>query len=380
MHRRTPPTVLLTASAAVLAATAGLARAQSTSFRVVPNAYADLEGSSAARAPLGWARSRIQYLLDSAELCQNFAAITNLRLRLDGGNFNVDAPVPKSFDATIVAYEVGLTPATLGATFAQNTAGAIPTTVFQGRLNVPAAFRTYPYPNPWAVDIPLATPFVHQRQNGNLLLDWDLANGTGDNWPADAIFVHASEARGDVTRIWADAACRSVRGDQLSFGITVGSGRGTVGQFLTVDHTATPAPGANIDLVYHVLGLDRRSLGGLPLPIALDALGFPGCQWNVENLVDQIGTGPAGSITWPIPNDPNLAGLPLFTQGLGFDSANAVAVPGQDAFQVRIGAAAPPPSGPLQMVHRGNYAGEPTGALSPTGYYGLVMGFAGLFQ
>jgi hypothetical protein len=354
--------------------------AQSTSFRVVPNAYADIEGTSASRAPLGWPTSRIQYLVDSGELCQNFAAITNLQLRLDGGNFNVDAPAAKTFDATITAYEVGLTPATMSPTWDQNTAGAAPTVIFQGPLNIPAAFRTYPYPNPWTVDVPLSVPFVHQRRNGNLLLDWDLANGTGENWPADAIFLHASEARGEVTRIWEDTSCRNGRGDQLSFGITVTSGRGTVGQFLTVDHTAAALPGTNVDLVYHVLGVQNQTLGGAALPIALDPLGFPGCQWNVGNLVDQVGQGPAGSITWPIPNDPMLEGLVLYTQGIGFDSMNAVAVPGQNAFQVRIGGAAPPLSGPLQMVHRGNFNGEPTGFLSPTGYYGLVMRFTGAFQ
>ena len=32
------------------------------------------------------------------------------------------------------------------------------------------------------------------------------------------------------------------------------------------------------------------------------------------------------------------------------------------------------------MLHRSNYAGHADGFLSPTGYYGLVMGFAGVFQ
>jgi hypothetical protein len=31
-------------------------------------------------------------------------------------------------------------------------------------------------------------------------------------------------------------------------------------------------------------------------------------------------------------------------------------------------------------VHRSNYTGQATGSLSPTGYYGLVVGFVGTFQ
>ena len=83
----------------------------------VPNGYENLEGTSAARTPFGWTSGRVQYLVDGAQLCPNGALITSLRLRLDGGNFNVDAPVAKTFTATIEAYEVPVTPATMSATF-----------------------------------------------------------------------------------------------------------------------------------------------------------------------------------------------------------------------------------------------------------------------
>lgn len=72
-------------------------------------------------------------------------------------------------------------------------------------------------------------------------------------------------------------------------------------------------------------------------------------------------------------------GLPLFTQAVAIDFATGTFVPSRNAFQVRLGDVVPP-SGPAQMVHRSNYTGQATGSLSPTGYYGLVVGFVGTFQ
>ena len=54
-------------------------------------------------------------------------------------------------------------------------------------------------------------------------------------------------------------------------------------------------------------------------------------------------------------------------------------MPSRNAWQIRLGASTPPTDGPVQMLHRGNYANQTTGFLSPTGYYGLVVGFRGQF-
>jgi hypothetical protein len=350
------------------------------SFRVVPNAYENLEGTSASQSPLGSSSSRIQYLVDSAQLCNSSALLTNLRLRLDGGNFNVDAPNPKTFTATIEAYEVPLTPRALTNDWSANVSGAVGTTVFQGALNVPAAFRQWPYPNPWVVDVPLQTPFIHQRINGNLLLDWNLTGGSGDSWPADGVFLRGDEARGETTRIWEDTNCASGQGDQLALDIPTSGNNGTIGLPLRVDFTGAPIPGGRIDFVYHNLGLSKDIFAGAALPLQLDAvIGSVNCQWNVSVIASQVSSGGSGTVGWPIPLNPSFVGTTLFVQSLGLVSASGSVVPSNNAWQIRVGNDQPPTDGPLQMLHRSNYTGQTTGFLSPTGYYGLVMGFAGGF-
>lgn len=362
-------------AAFLLLATAAVAVAQTAV--VVPNGYADLEGTSASRTPFGWSSGRVQYLVDGSQLCASTAVVTELQLRLDGGNFNVDAPVAKTFQCRIDAYEVPATPATMSSSWAVNIGAATAQTLYDGPLVVPAAARTFPYPNPWTLTIPLQAPLVYLRANGNLLLDLTVTGGAGDNWPADGFFFHATEARGEVTRIVDDAAC-SVAGSALAIDVPQVAGNGVVGGSLNVTHTAT-AGGPPIAFVYHALGLDNRQTGGVPLPVSLAALGAPACALHVDPLLGALVPTSAGGQVWPLPATPAAVGVPLFTQAIGIDFVSGALVPSRTAWQVRIGAATAP-AGPAQMVHRSNYTTQTTGSLSPTGYYGLVMRFVGAFQ
>lgn len=346
---------------------------------VVPNGYDQLEGTSASRTPFGWSSGRLQYLVDGDQLCPNLAVITNLQFRLDGGNFNLDAPVGKTFQATVVAYEVPIAPGTMSAQWANNLGVAIGTTIYSGPLTVPAASRQYPYPNPWSIDLVLPQPLIYQRSGGNLLLDLTVTGGTGDNWPADGFFFHGTEARGEVTKIWEDTSCTNGRGDTLSLAVPQVAGNGVLGGTLQVTHTATAAGGGAIDFVYHFLGLDHLQANSQPLPIALQGLGYPNCQQNVVPLLGQLLPVSAGQCVWALPADPTLVGLPLFTQAAGFDLGAGLAVPSRNSFQVRIGDVIAP-AGPAQMVHQSNYVAQTSGALSPTGYFGLVVRFVGTFQ
>jgi len=345
----------------------------------IPDGYENLEGTSAARTPFGWSSGRIQYLVDGARLCQTLALLTNIQFRLDGGNFNVDAPVGKTFQATLISYEVPLAPDAMTNTWATNIGAASGTILFQGALQIPPAARQYPYPNPWTIDIAFLQPYLYLRQNGNLLLDLEVVGGTGDNWPADGFFVHRTEARGEVTKIWEDPTCTNLRGDTLSLSVPQVLDNGVLGMQLTVQHSATPAVGGIIDFVCHFVGLDNRQSGALPLPIQFGNRGYPGCQLNVDTLVSQFVAANAGQCVWPIPASPTMLGLPLFTQAAGFDFAAGLAVPSRNAYQVRIGDVAPP-AAQAQMVHQSNYSGQTTGALSPTGFYGVVLRFVGSFQ
>jgi hypothetical protein len=327
---------------------------------------------------LGWSSGRVQYLVDGTQICQNIAVVTSLQLRLDGGNFNVDAPVAKSFQCTVDAYEVAVTPATMSSDWLSNIGAATPVNVFSGTLDVLAAFRQLPYPNPWVVEIVLDTPLVYQRANGNLMLDITVSGGSGDNWPADGFFFHASEARGEVTRIYDDANCATPSGS-LSLSVPQTLDNGVVGGFLQVNHTTSPIGGASLDFVLHVVSTENRTSGGQPLPLPLGSLGAPSCLLNLDYQIGTLVPAGAGGITWTLPNNPAAIGATVFTQGLALDTGGGGLVPSQESWQVRIGPAIPA-NGPAQMVHRSNYVNQTTGSLSPTGYYGLVMGFVGVFQ
>lgn len=346
---------------------------------VVPNGYELLEGTSAARTPFGWSSGRVQYLIDGAQLCSTFALLTNVQFRLDGGNFNVDAPTTKTFQATLVAYEVPITPSTMTNNWTNNIGAATGTTLFSGSLTVPGAQRVYPFPNPWTIDIPFLQAFLYQRGNGNLLLDLQVSGASGDTWPADGFFFHGVEPRGEITKIWEDNACTNARGDSLSLSVPQVLGNGVVGGQLQVQHTAVARLGGNLDFVYHGIGLDNRQHPSGPLPLGLAGFGFPGCQQNLDVLLGQLLATSSGSCLWNLPTSPTLVGLPLFTQGVAFDTAAGLAVPSRNAFMARIGAAVAPVA-PAQMVHQSNYVAQTTGSLSPTGYYGLVARFLGVFQ
>ncbi len=352
--------------------------APAQTLRVVPNGYESLEGTSAARTPLGWSSGRVQYLVDGAQLCPNLAVINAIRLRLDGGNFNIDAPAAKTFQATVDAYEVNVTPDTMSNDWLTNIGSAVPTNVYTGTLQVPMATRQWPFPNPFSVDIPLSQPLVYQRSNGNLLLDITVTGGSSDTWPADGFFFHATEARGEISRSWEDAAC-TAPGGSLELDVAQVQGNGVVGGTLVVGQTPMPSAGVSIPFVLHAVSLGNQQSGGIALPIALGAYQAPNCQWNVGDAVTSLVPGAAASQTWQLPATASAVGIALFTQAVGFATSADPVVPSRNAYQIRIGAATPPP-GPAQMVHRSNYTSQPTGFLSPSGYYGLVVGFVGTFQ
>lgn len=91
------------------------------------------------------------------------------------------------------------------------------------------------------------------------------------------------------------------------------------------------------------LGLSNTSFAGTPLPLALDALGMPGC-WLLQDLTFSNAVplamfgNTAAAITVPVPNQPGLAGLRAFFQAWavapGVNAAGAVFSGG---LEVRIG-------------------------------------------
>ncbi|MEZ5989725.1 MAG: sialidase family protein [Planctomycetota bacterium] len=100
-----------------------------------------------------------------------------------------------------------------------------------------------------------------------------------------------------------------------------------LGQTLNLLALSHPAKTAAVLL----LGVNDAMFGPIPLPLALDPLGMPGCrafQDLILSLAYQVDAQGVANLPLPIPNDKSLAGLPLYFQSfviaVGANKGNAV--------------------------------------------------------
>jgi PKD repeat protein len=205
------PSVLAIAAAAALALPSA---AQLT--LVAPNGYAAVEGN--ANNPYPWDRGsqsmRIQFVYDSAHFTGQGIVVpvrfTRLRYRPDawqtswsGGswpNVRIDmATCPTDHLAA-------------SSTFAANL-GPYVTTVHQGTVTVQPGSSSVAGPQPWHIDIALATPFVYDPAAGDLVLDIQL---DGSGWSGTAPLAdHVSSTAAPAplsTRVFSTAGATAATG------------------------------------------------------------------------------------------------------------------------------------------------------------------------
>jgi hypothetical protein len=79
----------------------------------------------------------------------------------------------------------------------------------------------------------------------------------------------------------------------------------------------TNLPASPLDLPFAFLGYDNASWNGQPLPLALDPLGFTGCQAWIAPALDFTLTNVAGTATlaFAVPLDLDLVGVHFYLQG-----------------------------------------------------------------
>jgi hypothetical protein len=319
----------------------GAAELAAQSTRVVPNVNTAREGSSAARTPFSHQQGRIQWLANGAELCQTSAVLLSLEMRLDGFNFN-RAGQAGTVDVKAELYHVPFTPSTLTNVWTQNIGSATGQVVYNGTLNLPAVTQQRPLPNPFSLRIPLDRPFVYQRAQGNLLLDLQTSNGTSSDWPLDGIFISGSGYGSQAIKIWEEPSCSNLRGDSAK--LSISSSQGALGQGLQVDHTVNPAPGGQLDLVMHWMGLSNAAYGPAALPLDLSGLGYQNCALATDILFTATTNG--AGIVWPIPASPEFEGVALYFQALAIDSKSLDHVITSNAYQVLLGRPEHDPGGP----------------------------------
>ncbi len=349
-----------------------MARAQTS--KVVPSWAAALEGNSSMTYPLSYTACRFQYLVEARAVMTKSAVLQGFAFRLDDGS-SLAAGTQKTLQPKVVFYLVSTKAANVSTSWAANIGSAQGTTVFSGKLSLPAASRSFPAPNPFTAVVPLVKPFVWTAGAGNLLIDWTEGQTYQFvRWSEDGV-SYPKSAGSLVTRIWEDKTCSNSRGDQAY--ILLSRTSNLIGGTIDVRFYLKPASTGNLDLFLGWLGASHRSFGGIPLPLSLAALGLGTCKLATD--IQLTGVATTAPLRWSVPNLPALAGKTLFTQGMALDSKSGAFVTTYNAFQLTF-VPNPPPAQPYQSVFRSRYAGQTTGYMSPSFYYGPVVQFRGLFR
>ncbi|MCU0865233.1 MAG: hypothetical protein MUC36_15720 [Planctomycetes bacterium] len=292
---------------------------------VVPASHTAIDGSSATNVPFGRSTpTRVQHAYD-ASLFPGPRTITAVSFRLDGGA----AAAAKTVDCELRMSTLPVPIVNLAVDFASNR-GADETVVLPRQLLTLAAGTAGGVPSPWLASIPLAVPFVHDPQQGGLLLEVIVHGQPPGAYSLDATFVCDSP---EVTI--GPASCIGTSGVPLrveSSTTQVIWGRPWVARVLD----ATPGM-----LVVLALGTtETGSWAGLTLPANLAQLGAPGCFVSIDLAGAWYSVaGGNGSAQFPfvVPNSPQVLGEWIRFQGAAFDTAaNALGLVTSQARKVQV--------------------------------------------
>ncbi len=354
---------------------APLISAQKTSV-VVPQRYATVEGASRSTYPLSYRKVRWQMIVDSSEICRQVATLRSFEFRADGLHSSAGYAAFQ-LKPTIDLYVTSTSAKTMGKTWATNIGGAKKQTMFSGKvLKLPAFTGKAPVPHAFTVKIPFVRPFVLLRSKGNLLIDWqEQQTYQRSSWLADSA-IYWRTSRPANTQIWKNTACKDGAGNQAS--ISIASKGASPGQNLDVNFVLTPGPGQKLDLFINWLGLSNRQYGALKLPF--DVTGFAGmtqCSLATDIVLTKAAT--TSPVSWPIPNDPKLEGLALYTQGMAINTKAMTLVLTDDAYLVEIQPVGGYSSAPVQSVFGPKYSGSPTGYMS-TAFYAPILRLSGVIN
>jgi hypothetical protein len=218
---------LLTLSALAVAAA-------HTANVVIPGAQATVEGNSSNCFPFGCVEEmRYQQVYDAAAFgLTEPHLITAIAFRNDqsGDAFTKNHP-----DVQINLSTTGAAVDGLDSTFANNV-GADDTIVHNGALVLSSPLAPQVGPKPFDVVISLATPFLYDPAQGNLLLDVTVRDGDMDSLP---VFLDAENTTGDeISRAYSFSAIAST---SFVNNTDVWATWGLITQFTVEDATHTKA-------------------------------------------------------------------------------------------------------------------------------------------
>lgn len=317
----------------LLIATTCVAAVAAQQTKVIPHGMDFVEGPAVSTPPFSTATGGIQLLIEGSQICTSTGFVSGIRFRPSqvSGSLSSQA-FTKNYQINV--YTVPTTAAAfeaLASPYDPNAiiAGALPTLVFNGPVNFPAVPGVMPVaPAPFTIDFPFTAPYLYDPTQGNLLimLESTDTSATPGTYRIDAVQFREDAITGIAAPI--DTAGCVVNGASLSMSIDASQ----VVDNGAINATVLSSPPTAFPAAVVTLGLQR-------LDIDLSIVGMPGCTSRMgtfdfsQFVVANAGVYP--TVSWAIPGDPYLRGLPLVAQTLGLatsglfqDSAvsNAIAV------------------------------------------------------
>lgn len=285
--------------------------------KVIPAPALETDANNSSYFPFIYSGgARTQHLIAGDAITPSVSLIREFAYRRDAADKSTFAArmVP-NFEVTIGHSKNS--PATMSTTFAANRSGT-QTTVFKGTYNLPAQPPATGI-GTFNVVFKIAQPFLYQRNQGNLLLE----------------FVETGQAQ--QKNMYLLDAWREDGGFAANFGSN-GPLKSQAKYTVVCPAADALAPGGSVSIT--AAGLDKNypaaviygfsniAFGAVGLPFDLTPLGAPGNSAYVSlDLVVPLPLTQSGS-TWtgtsklPIPKTAGIGGLALFAQALILDAAS----------------------------------------------------------
>ena len=347
--------------------------------KVVPAMYAGLEAPGHSLAPFYFETVRCQVLYRSRSLARTNGLLTGLQFRRDG-----IYRVPFSActrDIRIDFYQTPVSPAGMTTTFATNRGKGAPATLFSQKVNLPTLPLPAATPASWAVKFPFPQPQPFSVSSGEVLLEFiHRGPGTGTNrYFMDGEFLPRTPS-GRSTQI--GMYCTGANGEAFKSSPDVATWiLGGKAQVSWSPRSSQPSS------ILAFIGSRRDRWGSLKLPFDLGPLGgtsasMDPCRIHTDLLAGQVVGRNRKASFGPIPRNPALVDMTLYTQGVGpAPKANALGIVTGPAFQVILGSdQAPTPD--VNMMYARNSLTATTGVLDggSTSCKGPVARFTGVFN
>jgi hypothetical protein len=302
---------------------------------VVPNARATSEGNSLDVKPFGYRQVRHEHYIGRPQLLPlgSAATIRSLSYRRDG---EIAGTFIRTDDATttwaVRMANVTVNPLDPGTAFvpaAQLTTVFTPKVVSWPQLPPPPVGRAAPFNISFVLDVPFSytgghiviSHFCYSVSMGGIVVFGYFCDAEGPG-PGGA---------GTVTGF--GAGCPA--GESRATGIAPNPGGGSLALFL---HGGVPGT-----VTLACVGSSDQSWNGVPLPLALDGIGLPGCSLYTDLRIIVPASVQASGLaetSLPVPADPSLSSARLFAQFVNLQDPRINAqlrITTSDALDLRLG-------------------------------------------